>query len=143
MRKFWFLLVCAMGVFGLLSTDQSHAFDVSISGGVFQLTGTEPTTNGDGKPLTDLDRIEATYSIPALGLAAQGLVSVAASGATGGQPFSLEVTVANIDNFDGNIEFNVVACDNAKAGGRAPLDNCSVPATISKRVDLLAPGGIQ
>ena len=126
-----------------LTGTPAFAIDFTGTGITGDLTYTEPSTNSDGTPLTDLDRTE--YRIDNGAGTVTPSVTVPASSPTGGQlvtvpnvtiplPSSEVMTLATI---------YVRACDNALSRGANDTDNCSPEVTLTKPIDTLKPDMVQ
>src|SRR3990170_330159 len=77
----------------LLLAAPAWAIDFTVSGAVLTVTYTEPTTNTDGSPLTDLARTNVYTEILLPGQAPVKGPNVAATTPTGGGAISTTTTV--------------------------------------------------
>jgi hypothetical protein len=119
----------------LLLATPAWAIDFTVSGAVLTVTYTEPATNTDGSPLTDLARTNVYTEIQLAGQTPQKGPNVAASALTGGGAISTTVTVpigAALAIKEANVKVWATATDTT--------GNESAPsAVVIKRVDQLAP----
>src|SRR3990167_7488539 len=111
------------------------AIDFTVSGAVLTVTYTEPATNTDGSPLTDLARTNVYTEILLPGQAPVKGPNVAATALGGGGAVSTTITVpigAALAIKEANVRVWATATDTS--------GNESVPSTaVTKRVDQLAP----
>jgi len=126
-----------------MCTTPAIAVNFTHSGFTGTLAYTEPTTNIDGTPLTDLDRTQYRYGNTLDGFG--DWVVVPATSLTGGGKISLpNVTIGfPSDTTVTAIIVEVVACDNALARNANNEDNCSPPQTITVTVDMVPPAAVQ
>jgi hypothetical protein len=97
-----------------------------------QVTYTEPSTNVDGSPLTDLasTKVEMTTS-------ADDPVQEKATPATspsGGQEISVEFPYSFVDGFEGDVTFALHSTDDN--------GNSGAPVIVVHHIDRLAPGPV-
>ena len=127
------LLLLALLV--LLSATPAGAIDFTVSGAVLTVTYTEPATNTDGSPLTDLARTNVYTEMLLPGQAPVKGPNVAASASTGGGAISTTITVpigAALPIKEANVKVWATATDTS--GNEGPPSN-----VVTKRVDQLAP----
>ena len=119
----------------LLVVAPAWAIDFTVSGAVLTVTYTEPSTNTDGSPLTDLARTNVYTEILLPGQTPVKGPNVAASASTGGGAISTTITVpigATLPIKEANVKVWATATDLS--------GNESLPSTVvTKRVDQLAP----
>ena len=127
--------IAGIGLGVLLLTTPAWAIDFTVSGAVLTVTYTEPSTNTDGSPLTDLARTNVYTEILLPGQAPVKGPNVAATALGGGGAVSTTITVpigAALAIKEANVRVWATATDTS--------GNESVPSTaVTKRVDQLAP----
>lgn len=115
----------------LLVAIPAWAIDFTVTGASVTATYTEPTTNADATPLTDLAKTNVYYQLPG-GTPVKG-PDVPASRPQGGGAISTQVTVPVIAGQDVLVTFWATATDTAA--------NESARSTeVQRRIDRLAPG---
>ena len=115
----------------LLVASPVAAIDFTVTGAVVTASYTEPTTNADATPLTDLAKTNVYYQLPG-GTPVKG-ADVPASRPQGGGVISTQVTVPVTAGQDVVVTFWATATDQQK--------NESEPSkSVQVRIDRLAPG---
>ena len=115
-----------------LATMPVFALDATVSGTELTVTYTEPTTNADGSPLTDLARTNVIWKFLPAGTDTKE-ANVAATKLTGGGAITTKLIVPVEAGQERTVEITATATDTS--------GNESVRATaVQKRIDRLAPG---
>jgi len=128
------ILITLLFVFTLLGTGIALAqFDAEVSGSQVDVSYTEPTTNADGSPLTDLDHTTTYYDN------GDGPVNAheePATALTGGGNIAVQIIVPVADGEEANVDFWATATDQSgNESEKSPID--------TERIDRLPPAGIQ
>jgi len=130
MKRRWIVLALV-----ILIPTSAWAIDFTVSGAVLTVTYTEPATNTDGSPLTDLARTNVYTEILLAGQTPQKGPNVAATRPAGGGAITTTVTVpigAALTIKEANVKVWATATDTS--------GNESAPSiVVTKRVDQLAP----
>ena len=128
----WKILAICFLVFPFASP--AVAIDFTVTGAVVTATYTEPTTNANATPLTDLAKTNVYYQLPG-GTPVKG-PDVSASRLLGGGIITTTVTVPVVAGQDLVVTFWATATDTAA--------NESARSTeVQRRIDRLAPGAPQ
>ena len=105
---------------------------ITINNAEVTMAWTEPTTNADGSPVTDLLKTEGYFEIVGDVAGEQLCGSVLAALPTGGQPVSVICTVPVVVNTEKDVLFRAKAFD---VSGNVSL----ATPDVTVRIDLLAP----
>jgi hypothetical protein len=123
---------CLLAAAVLFVAVPALALDATVSGTELTVTYTEPTTNADGSPLTDLARTNVIWKFLPAGTDTKE-ANVAATKLTGGGAITTKLIVPVEAGQERTVEITATATDTS--------GNESVRATaVQKRIDRLAPG---
>ena len=124
------LLAAAVTVLFLPSAHFAYAMTFTVTGTNVDATYTEPSTNANGTPLTDLAKTTIYYDLGAGPVVAK---IVPATALTGGGNVATTITVPVLEGQEADVRFFVTASDTSG-------NESARSGEVIKRIDRLAPG---
>ncbi len=126
---FKYLVAIANLVFVLIAlASVAMAIDFTASGTILTVTYTEPTTNSDKTPLTDLAKTTIYYSLNG-GTDVKVTPDIAAITPTGGGSVSTQITVPIAANQSASVTIRATATD---VSGNESIKSVAVTKTVDR-----------